>query len=184
MLLFKVEKYEDFPETLEELLAIPSRNFNEEAETFQNVAFYQLLYYLNTKKLNTALETLTSITQGMDKYQSKINKARELAFYYNISILYFMLDDIDHALLWLSKILNHTKTVRRKDIQRFAEILQLFYHYKLNNFDLLYNLTSSVKRKISRWKKLTAFEELVILSLKALLAANSKKERLFQLSLF
>lgn len=178
---FQYNKYDNFMSIIDELDSAPTKNFNEAAETFQNVTFYRLLYYLNTRRLETAKESLATITNGMNKYEAKINKSRELAFYYNISILHFMLDYPDRALLWLNKILNQTKTDHRKDIQRFAEMLQLFYHYNLNNYDLLSSLIVSVRKKIRRWNKLTIFEQSIINGISSLLNALSKSEKQKQL---
>ena len=173
---FLIEKWEVFPSVIKELKGISSSNFNEEAETFQNITFFGLLYFLNTQNFENALHSLAYITKGIRRYQEKMHKSRELAFYYNISILYFMLEDYDNALFWANKILNQTKTDHRKDIQRFSALLQLFYHYELGNYDLLDSLVHSTKRKLNRQFPITEFEELLLRSIKKLIVVVSEKE--------
>lgn len=173
---FQVQKWELFPGLIEELKALPSGNFNEEAEAFQNYAFYELLYLLNTLDFGQAKDSLESITRGIEQYKAKINKARELSFYYNISVLYFMLGDIDKAVLWLGRILNHPQTDHRKDLQRFAQILQLFYHYELGNISFLDTILHNARRKVNRWAPLSDWELFLFQLLDHLMKALSKKE--------
>lgn len=169
-------KYDEFPIYLEELKSIPSTGFKEEVETFQNAVFYELLYRLNTENYKNIDETIQSIEKGLEKYEYKINQARITAFNYNISLLFFFNRDFEKALTWLNKILNDTKNEHRKDIQRFANILQLVYHLELGNTDLVYNLQSSVRRKLKRWGDISRFEGLIFDYLKAFLDCTSLKE--------
>lgn len=173
---FQLQKWELFPDLLATLKALPSGNFNEEAEVFQNYAFYELLHLLNTRNFERAKDSLEGITRGIEDYKVKINKARELSFYYNISILYFMLEDFDKALLWLVRILNHPQTDHRKDLQRFAQILQLFYHYELGSVVFLESMVPNVRRKINRWSPLNGWEVFLFQLLDQLMKVNSKKE--------
>jgi len=173
---FQLQKWELFPDLLATLKALPSGNFNEEAEAFQNYAFYELLHLLNTLDFERAKDSLEGITRGIEDYKVKINKARELSFYYNISILYFMLEDFDKALLWLVRILNHPQTDHRKDLQRFAQILQLFYHYELGSVVFLESMVPNVRRKINRWSPLNEWEVFLFQLLDQLMKVSSKKE--------
>lgn len=175
---FAVRQWDVFPELIQKFKSIPSRNFNEEAESFQSYAFYELLYFLNTRKLEHAVSALAEITKGIKTYQSKINKSRELSFYYNISILYFLLNDFKEAHNWLKKILDQQKNDHRKDIQRFAMILELFYHYELRQFELVQNLWGTVKRRLQSWAPLSNFEAIVMNSLKDILYSAQEKEKL------
>lgn len=158
--LFKVGRLDEFPAILHELKALPSNNFNEEAETFSIVAFNELLYFLNTRNFQTALQSLDYISNGLERYKAKIHKAREFSFYYNISVLYFMMERHEEALDWLQKILNHPKTEHRKDLQRFANLLQLIYHFELGNYYLLDSMIQTIQKKMNRWTPLSTFEDL------------------------
>jgi len=172
---FQLQKWELFPALIAKLKALPSGNFNEEAEAFQNYAFYELLYLLNTRDFERAKDSLESITRGIEQYKAKINKARELSFYYNISVLYFMLEDFDKALLWLVRILNHPQTDHRRDLQRFAQILQLFYHYELGSVVFLESMAPNVRRKINRWSPLNEWEVFLFQLLDHLMTTTSNK---------
>jgi hypothetical protein len=157
---FRAQRFDEFPAILNELKKLPKGNFNEEAETFQNVAFYELLYYLNTGKVAEGLSRIHEIEKGLVSYKAKIHKSRELAFYYNLSLFYFIQHKYAMALDWLQPILNHPKTDHRKDLQRAAQLLQIVFHYMLDNMDLVSSLLTSVRKKFARQNGLNDFEAL------------------------
>ncbi len=176
---FANKQWDVYLEVIKKIKAVPSRNFHEEAATFQATAYHELLYFLNTEQLEHAEASLAEITVGIKKYLAKINTSRVFSFYYNISVLYFLLDQYDKALFWLNQIINHPKTDHRKDIQRFSNILQLFYHFELGHFKLLDHLLASVKRKLNKpHSPLSNFEQLTISEFKKILYASSSKARL------
>lgn len=173
----RVERYEVLPVIIDDMKNVLTRNFNDAAETFQNVTFYQLLFHLNTEDMTGVDKLLKSIDIGFKKYKAKINKARELSFYHNISVLHMKCGDIDRALFWLNKILHHPKTEHRKDVQRFAIILQCFYHYSLKNFDLLDSLLAAAKKRLNRQSPLSKFETAAFSICQQLLKLPSDRAR-------
>lgn len=174
---FRTQRFKEFPALMEEFHKLPPGNYNEEGETFQNFAFYELLYLMNVQDFAGAKKRLPYIEQGILKYRNKIHKGRELAFYYNLSVLHFVMDNTSEALDWLNRILNHPKTEHRKDLQRSAHLLQLIYHYELRNFDLLDTLLSSVQRKLARWSALSPFETIFFRYFDDLMTIHGKKEK-------
>ncbi len=174
---FRTQRFEEFPALMEEFHRLPPGNFNEEGETFQNFAFYELLYFMNVQDFENAKKRLPYITEGIIKYRSKIHKGRELAFYYNLSVLHFVMGDCDQALDWLNRILHHPKTEHRRDLQRSAHILQLIYHYDLGNYELLDALLSSVQRKLARWEEFSSFEKWFFRHFAELMTVHGKKEK-------
>jgi tetratricopeptide (TPR) repeat protein len=154
-------KFDDFPEVLEKIRKIPTSSLNEEIDTFKNVAYLELLYYMNCD-ICKALEIIPDIESGLKKYRSHIHKARELAFYHNISVLYFVSGKYKMALKWLGYILNDEKSEARTDIQEFAKIFQLVLHYELRSFDLLDYLCRTTYRYFQRKDPSYPFEALVI----------------------
>ncbi len=82
-----IKKYTHFPEVLEKITQLPAFSFDEQAEEFQNVVYLKLLFYMNTLQFKEAVQLIPEIENGIEKYQSKVNKARELSFYCNIALL-------------------------------------------------------------------------------------------------
>ena len=95
-----------------------------------------------------------------------------------------MLEDYEAAADWLNKILTITRTHEpRKDIQRFARILQMAIYYKLSSHQALEYLFRSVYRNKKLKEAMHTFEKVTLQYFKKLLTtpANSKAEKaLFQ----
>jgi hypothetical protein len=179
------QKYEIVYSLIEKMETLKTINFDEEGEQFQNVYFYKQLYYLNLKDMNTAKSLIPEIEEGLEKYSQKINPARKLAFYYNSTITYFLLEEYEEAADWLNKILTITRTHEpRKDVQRFARILQLSIYYKLSSHEVLEYLFRSVYRNKKLKEEMHTFEKVVLQYFKKLLnivASSTEEKALFKL---
>lgn len=168
---------DDFEFYLKKFKALPVQNFNEAGESFQNITYLELLYYMNVGQLAAAQSLVPEIEIGLKKYAHKINKAREFIFYNNITSLYFISQKYSDALDWLNKIVHDSKSAQREDLQQFARIMQLVLHYELNNDRVLDYLFQSTYRSLKRQRELQAFERLTLQLLKQLLTATSEKEK-------
>jgi hypothetical protein len=171
------QRYDEFEDTLQKMKTIPPKSLDEEGEVFQDATLYELLYYLNTGKYEQALKAIPAIEKGMQVYGPKINKGSELAIYYNICLVYFILEDWKGAMYWVTKIIED-KSDSRKDLQHFARILQLIFYYETGKGDMMEYLTRSVYRYLGKEENLLSFERLMILFLKKLPFAMSEKERI------
>jgi len=179
------EKYEQIYPLIEKMEGLKTVTFDEAGEQFQNVYFYKQLYYLNAKRLESAQQLIPEIEKGLKKYAQKINPARKLTFYYNSTITYFLLEEYEAAADWLNKILTLTKSHEpRKDVQRFARILQMAIYYKLSSHKVLEYLFRSVYRNQKLKAEMHIFEKIVLQYFKKLLTilAGSREEKtLFKL---
>lgn len=128
----KTENFGAVHQLLEKLSKIKTRTFNEKAEQFQNLYFHRLACYLNQHQFDRAIGLVPEIKAGLKKYDKKVNRARKLAFYYNIMIAYFIEGAYEDVIPWLFEIKKIEKGNKpRKDIQRFARILNLTICYKI-----------------------------------------------------
>lgn len=171
-----LNQWHKFPPLLEELKQLPIRNFNQAGEAFQVIAFKELFYLLNTQKFEQAEKTVCYIEEGLEKYKAKVHDARRLTFYYNISILYFMMKNYDKALDWILKIVNYDQTEHRLDLQRVAPFFELIYHYELGNLLLVNSKITTLRIRMRRKGKLSDFEKSVLSHLKKLCSKVDKDE--------
>lgn len=174
------QKYDVVYTLIEKMAALKTTTFDEAGEQFQNVYFYKQLFYINAQQLEEAKVLTPEIEEGLEKYAQKINPARRLAFYYNTTITYFLLEEYEIAADWLNKILRITKTHEpRKDVQRFARILQMAIYYKLSSHKVLEYLFRSVYRNKKLKVEMHTFEKTTLQYFKQLLTipSNSKEER-------
>ena len=173
----RLRRYHEFPAVLKKIRDIPAKSYDEAAEEFQNTYFLELLYLMNTCAFEEAVKLVPEIAEGLSRHHNKLNKARELAFYHNLTVLFFVMENYGTALDWLSRILNESKVDPRQDIQAFSRIFQLIIHYELDNIRILDNLFSAAYRTLGRQGLLTDYEEVVFLHLKKIPYILTRKER-------
>lgn len=150
-----------FLKALEEMKTVPAHSFNEEGEVFQNVYFQEHLYYINAGDFEKAEALVPIIEEGLEKYKSKINKARFLTFQYNIMIMYFVLHRFKESSKWADKILEDKSEIK-ENVKTVTKMLLPIIHFELGHVDLVENLTRSAYRHLSTKKRLHAFEKLVL----------------------
>ena len=172
----KLKLWQKFPPLLAELKQLPLHDFNQAGEAFQVIAFKELFYLLNTQKFEEAEKTVSYIEEGLEKYKAKVHDARRLTFYYNISILYFMMKNYDKALDWILKIVNYDQTEHRLDLQRVAPFFELIYHFELGNLLLVNSKITTLRIRLRRKGKLSDFEKSVLSHLKKLCSKIDKDE--------
>lgn len=157
-----VNRYDEFPFVLEKIRELPTPSFDEAAETFQNLAFLELTYFLNTGQFDAIPHLAEQVDQGLDQYAAKINQARMHAICFNFSLGFLIREELRSALSWLGRILNHKAGDQRKDIQQASRILQLIIHLELGNADLIHSLLRSTRRYLSLRQGMRAYEKAVI----------------------
>lgn len=155
-------RYAEMPGLIAKIKMAKPENEDDMGELFSNRAFYQLLYSFNTGDFEAALEGIDEIEEGLLKYDSKINKARKLSFWYNISLLNFLNERFRESLRWTNMIIHDERSEHRKDLQQSARILLLILHYELGNEDLLEYLFRSVHRFLYLSKNNSEFEQAVL----------------------
>jgi len=143
--LLPVNDWKTYAEVLAELKAILPNNENERGELFQNVIFYEQLFFLNKGKLAESVDLEKEINEGLKKYKHKINTARKVAMQINLATSFFVLEDWTQCDRYLTEILDE-KTNARKDIKLQAKILQLICYFEQREYDLLDYALRNVQR--------------------------------------
>jgi hypothetical protein len=156
------DRHELFPPTLAKIRALPSLSFDEEAESFQNLTYLELVYCLNSGQFDAIPELAGRADAGLDEYAAKINQARMLAICMNFSLGFFIREEMRQALSWLGRILNHKSGDQRQDIQQAARILQLVIHLELGNHDLIHSLLRSTRRYLNLRQGMRDYEKALI----------------------
>ncbi len=110
-----------------------------------------------------AFETLkTEIIEFIGVNENKINSSRLAFFYYNLAHILFIQDKFSDSLNWINKLLNNISIDESQEVYSFAEILNLFIHFELENNDLVqYNLKST-RRFLKTRNKLFDYEEVIL----------------------
>lgn len=172
------DHHEDFPVTLEKIRALPALSFDEEAETFQNLAFLELMYFMNSGQFDKVPAQAEQVDAALDQYADKINQARKHALCLNFSLAFFIREEMRHSLSWLGRILNHKSGDQRKDIQQAARILQLVIHLEAGNHDLIHSLLRSTRRYLDLNQGMRDYEKALIAFFRKAIALPSGTETL------
>ncbi|BDS12452.1 hypothetical protein [Aureispira anguillae] len=140
----KLKDFEAVTDLLAQLKNIKTKTYDEKAEQFQNYYFQKLAFHLNQLDFPSILELIPTIEAGLATYKDKINRARRLAFYYNITVAYFISECYEKVIHWLFKIQKIQRINEpRKDIQQFSRILYLAICYKIQTDEGLKHLLKS-----------------------------------------
>jgi len=168
---FEIGNFHSFPGTLKKLRELPVLSLDDEGEVFQNVAFLELLLYMNQSRFKEALALVPGIETGLQKYAHKVNDARRMAFAYNIMILYFELADYEHCIEWIQKV-RLFKTAHRSDIQARVFMIELAAHFSLSNTLILESLLRNTRRRFQKENRFSDFEAGLFKRFRALVLAQ------------
>jgi hypothetical protein len=116
---------------------------------------------MNVGEFENAEALVPTIKEGLKKYEAKVNKARVLAFQYNIMIMYFIMHKFSEALKW-SNIILDTKTELKQEIFTSTTVLLPVIHFELGHHDLVESLTRSAYRTLSKRNRLHSFEKALV----------------------
>lgn len=177
-------KYREALQRFEEFAVSPEGQANDNVRV-------QTFIYLNIARLNghfmfgtfrQGLPLADEIEVELGNLGHRIDRYRELVFYYKIACLHFGAGNVDKSIDWLNRIIQQ-KTDLRSDIQCFARLLHLIAHYELGNTNLLEHLLKSVYRFMAKMENLGVVEEEIFRFLRKAFKLNSqaKIKQAFQL---
>ena len=136
-----------------------------------------MLFYIQTNQFVLAKKLVPIIESGLKKFGNKLPKGRILTIYYNIAVLFLVIEEFDECLTWINNIIFGEWENIRQDIQDSAKMLQIILHYELGNVDLLDSLMRSTRRHLKESERLYEMETLLLQLVKKLIRTPGKKER-------
>lgn len=175
----------NFDTWLERFISIEDNNFDEEAGSFKDYYHIFLLYLLNTRKFERALDLIPNIEKGLKLYKLRINEARENVMRFNVFTALFINEKFSEALDWLNTMSLGNKFDSKADIQALARIMQVIVHYELGHAQIIDYMRTSVYRNLKRQEQLHEFERTILEHIRQLEQVTDKraKQSLFQLLL-
>jgi hypothetical protein len=115
-----------------------------------------------------SIQLVPDIERGMELFEDKINKEKQLLFNYNIAYAYFGSGDYRTALKYINVVLNDNEKQLRQDIYSFSRIFNLIIHFELKNHDFLEYDLKSAARYLNKYNKDYEVEKLFIAHIKQL----------------
>ncbi len=174
---FQLNDLAEIGDVLQKIKSVIPANQEEEAQIFKSSTYLELLYYMQTNRFDDAKKLVPAIASGIKKFGKSLHKGRLLTLYYNVAVLFFVLESFDDCLSWINEIIFGEWETIRQDIQDSAKILQIIVHYELQNFELLDSLMRSTHRHLKGTNRLYDLETALMQLIKKLMRSADKKER-------
>lgn len=127
--LFLNGEYEKVDELIRRIRERNSNTANGKALIFRFITVHELLYYLNSKKIDQAKAMLPMIEEGIRIYPLALKK--KMAIMHNAAITAFVAGDDSYCETWLLKIIAHSESAIREDLVRKAFLLRVILLEKL-----------------------------------------------------
>jgi len=145
----------------------------------QNVSHLELIYFIQMSQLDKAVEIIPDIERSIIFYEELIAESRKISFYYNITILYFLLRKLTLAKKWLNKILYDPKSEVGSHVKRFAWILELIIHGEMENYEVVKHIFNDARNPLNLPNP-HPFEELSFSHLKKIFFSLKGRRELFR----
>ncbi len=175
--LKELRKFDEFEDALKKLKSVQSKtaHFQSRAFAYTFIHEWNLAFY--TGKYRECISLIPFLEDGLQKYDSLITSDLKLLFYFDLFYGYFVLEEYQHAVKWLNKILNDKRTEIRQDIRNFGMFVNIILHYEMKDYDLLEYLIRSAQRLLEKEKAAHKFELLVLSYIKRLIKGISADEQ-------
>jgi len=178
----RINNLEEFPLILMKMQTFQAKSFKIKALVFNHSNYLKMLYHhVRKNEYQAVIKMIPDINTGLQTYAINITKSRQLTFFYNIAMAFFMQKDYANTLEWINRILNEPKSEERQDIRSQALVFQLVIHFELGNTEFVESLVSSVIRYLIKKGKRNSAEFLIVNHLKdALYADRTERRAIFQ----
>jgi hypothetical protein len=162
-------RYAEFPAVFAKIRQARPSHQHADVQVMQSLHYYELLYALNMADWDAAATCARQSTAFLAEAGSKVAIGRRLAFWYNLAILEFILENFSAALHWVNTILDESGAELREDIQHFARILVVLIHFELGHWEILEYLHRSGYRYLFNHGQLFPYEKRLMDALRALM---------------
>lgn len=176
----KLNKYQEFSETLKQLVAIKrekkivlTENLN--LNLFKAIYIHEMNRHFMMGEFKSGTRIVAALENELNRFVTKLDKHSILLFYYKIACLYFGSGNYRVALKWLNKITNEREIALREDIHSFSRILSLICHFEIGNDDLVESYIKSTYRFFIKKGDLTLYQKYILDFLKGLLIERKIK---------
>lgn len=120
---FSNGQHEEMMQLINKIREDKSGTPGKTAFMFRFTVMYELLYYLNSRKIDAAKKMLPEIKEGLNKYP--LPHKRKITIFYNIALVCFCDEDYLQCESWLLKIIALSGSNIRKDLVRKAYLLRV-----------------------------------------------------------
>ncbi len=153
------KNYQVFPRILKKLQKLLVGDL--EVNAFNTLHHLGLRYHLSVGDWDNANMMATAITDKWEWLKPHIKQGRQLAYCYNLMVLYWFLDNEQQCTYWLSQILQFEQTDKRQDIVLATRLLQLLLLYDKQH-QYFGKTLETTRKTLQNNKQLGIFQKRVI----------------------
>jgi len=169
--------YDRFKKYFPILHTLKPDSYNVKAEKFANLYFIELRFCLGTFQFKQAKDLAVIFEADYPLYKERVTTGRLLNYYNNFAVLFFLTEDFEESLSWITRIRHSPKSEQRPDLVRFSKIFELILHYELDHLLLVESLLINAKKSLKRNGYLFDFEHMIFNHFKSLTAYRDQTER-------
>lgn len=144
-------------------------------EAFVMKTTMEVLYFLNSGKLDEGVQRIDVWQKGITLYRKQIGLQLYRPLCFNICVMLVFACKWEEALVWLNRSIEEQPDIRR-DIVSAAKLLALIIHYELGNSSLLEYTVRSTYRYLAKRERLGKPEQIVLRFLKKVSGVISRRE--------
>jgi hypothetical protein len=120
-----------------------------------------------------AIALVSTIEDGLIKYDRQLSSVHKASFYFNIGVLFFKAGHPNEALKWVNQLLNHIETDKIQDLYCMGQVLNLIIHMDLGNRSLMPYAMRSTKRFLETRERVYKFESVMLKYVNSMLRAET-----------
>ncbi|HSH67111.1 MAG TPA: hypothetical protein VLB84_15290 [Bacteroidia bacterium] len=170
--------YEDLKENLDKLKSLDLPSETEHIRAIEYALPKEIVYYVNTNRLDKGLERIPYIEKQLAKYKDKMGKPFLFSLYANVVELYINCDLFRKGLQWNNKILNSADIETYKDYYSNSRLCEIIIHYELDNLEKVESLIKSYQLMLMKNNTTLQYENCILRFLKNLINQEENRELL------
>ena len=152
-----MEKFEEVKEGLERLNAIVPKNQDNASTRFESYHIFTFQLMMQTANFEGFDELSTIFQNGLVQFKDKINRAYEMYLYSTLSVVHFMRNEFDDALIWINKYINTGEGHYYSINLPVAEIYRLLIFYEMEQIETFEYQLRNAKSVMKRYNHFPVF---------------------------
>ena len=137
-------------------------NFSFDLQLFMVTESYLLSIYCEINDIQNGFLIAKKIKNKYKKYEKLISPAHKFLLLFNMSLIYFLMDDNKNSLYWIMKIIyssiNKKKSVYLSNIYYYSYFLYCLNHFEMQHFGLLQEQKDKILVTLSKIRPVKGVE--------------------------
>jgi len=153
-----LHKYDESEEKNQKLKSFLTKdaNSNSNIKIFFSTAIQETNFLLIKLNFDKIYDLIDEYEDNLNLFKEKAILSHKYGLYINISLLFFVNQDLKLSLKWINKVIHGEEPKTRTDVIGFAWLFNIIIHFEMENYDYLEYLSKTTVRLLSKKKQ---FEE-------------------------